>query len=570
MKANEQYPHVALGEQYARDVVNGKTPACKWVRLACERHFRDKKRKDWNFKFDRGLAESKCEFMELFPHTKGKWAALAEPFFLEAWQCFLVLSIFGWIYKSGPKKGKRRFNRGMLIVPRKNGKSDMAARIALAMFADDGEFGAEVYSGATSEKQAWEVFRPAHLMASRTPEFIEHYGVGIMKSNLHIIANGSRFEPVIGKPGDGASVSCAVVDEYHEHLDDTLFDAMETGMAAREQPLCLIITTAGDNLGGPCYSLMKDLEKVLESTTENETFWGIIYTIDAGDDWTTEQALRKANPNYGVSVDVDRLRIKQHEAIRNSRKQGVFQTKHLDVWVGARQAYFNMHAWHASARTDILVDQFKGNRLSVGMDLASTKDIAALVLLFSLPEDRYAAFGRFYVPEAAIANGVNEHYAGWAREGWLIVTEGSMIDYIRIEDDILAIHKEFGITDLGFDPAYAQRTIQGLMKEGIPCTDLRPTVLNFSAAMKHLDGLILTAVPTESQPVPQKLFMHNADPCFTWQMANVISKTDQKDNVYPNKERPEAKIDGPVALIMAMNRALAPLPARQEFQTLFL
>lgn len=563
------HPHVDLGEAYARDVRARKIPACKWVRLACDRHRRDRTRKDWIFKFDPVLAERKMEFMELFPHTKGKWAATNERFVLQPWQCFLVMSIFGWIHKSGPKKGKRRFTRCMLVVPRKNGKSAIAALIGLAMFADDQEFGAECYSGATSEKQAWEVFRPAHLMAQRTPEFVEHYGVGVMKSNLHIIANGSRFEPVIGKPGDGASVSCAIIDEYHEHLDDTLFDAMETGMAAREQPLCLIITTAGDNLGGPCYALLKDLEKILEQTTENETFFGIEYTIDAdADDWTSEAALRKANPNYGVSVDIDRLKIKQLEAMRNARKQGIFQTKHLNMWIGARQAYFNIHAWHASGR-NILIDSYKGNRLSMGMDLASTKDIAALAMLFSLPNGRYAAFARCYVPEAAIANGVNEHYAGWAREGWLIVTDGAMIDYIRIEEDVLAIHKQFGITDLGFDPAYAQRTVQGLMKEGIPCTEVRPTVLNFSAPMKHLDGLILSALPTESQPA-RFLFEHNNDPCATWQMSNVVSKTDQKDNVYPNKERPEAKIDFSVALIMSMNRALAPAPASKQYQTLFL
>jgi phage terminase large subunit-like protein len=564
------YAHVALAEQYVSDVIAEKIPACKWVKLACERHRRDRKRKDWNYKFDSWIAETKCRFVELFPHTKGKWAALAQPFVLQPWQCFLVCSLFGWIHKSGPKKGKRRFTRCMLLVPRKNGKSDLAARIALAMFADDNEFGAEVYSGATSEKQAWEVFRPAHLMAQRTPAFIEHYGVGVMKTNLHIIANGSRFVPIKGKPGDGASVSCGIIDEYHEHDDDTLFDALETGMAAREQPLGLIISTAGDNLAGPCYALLKDLEKILDQTIDNENFWGIEYTIDDGDDWTSEYALRKANPNFGVSVDIERLKIKQREAMRNARKQGVFQTKHLDMWVGARQAYFNIHAWHASGRNDIQIEQFKGCRLSIGMDLASTKDIAALALLFSLPDGKFAAFGRFYVPEAAIMNNINEHYQGWARDGWLIVTDGSMIDYIRIEEDIEMLHKQFGITDLAFDPAYAQRTVQGLMVKGIPCTEVRPTVLNFSAAMKHLDGLILTAIPTETQPVPQKLFMHNSDPCFTWQMSNVVSKTDQKDNVYPNKERPEAKIDGAVALIMALNRALAPASSEAQFQTMFL
>jgi len=537
--------HVELGEKYARDVISGKILACKWVKLACQRHFNDKKRKDWNYQFVAAKAERVAKFLELFPHTKGKWAEHNEPFILQPWQCFLVLSIFGWVHKNGPKKGKRRFTRALLLVPRKNGKSDLAARIGLNMFADDREFGAEVYSGATSEVQAWEVFRPARLMAERTKAFQEHYGAAVMKSNIHILRNGSRFEPIIGKPGDGASPSCAIIDEYHEHLDDTLFDTMETGMAAREQPLSLVITTAGDNLSGPCYSLLKDLEKILEGTTENDAFWGIVYTVDPEDDWTTEAALRKANPNYGVSVDVDRVKIKQAEAIRNSRKQGVFQTKHLNVWVGARQAFFNIHAWHACAKPAIRPEHYKGNRLFIGLDLASTKDIAAVKMLFAIEGGRYASFGRFYIPEAAIENGANEHYAGWAKDGRLIVTDGNMIDYRQIEADILELHSQFGISELAFDPAYAQMMVQRLGEQGITCVELRPTVLNFSAPMKHLDGLILSG-----------LIEHDGDPCMTWQMSNVVSKTDQKDNVYPNKERPEAKIDGPVALIMAMARAM--------------
>lgn len=552
-----KYPHVETGEKYAREVLSGKIPACKWVKLAADRHFRDKSRKDWAYKFDPEKAEKVSQFCELFPHTKGKWAASKEPFMLQPFQCFITLSVFGWVHKEGPKKGKRRFTRALVLLPRKNGKSDLFARFGLHMLSNDGEFGAEVYSGATSESQAWEVFRPARLMAERTVEFQEFYGVEVMKSNLHILKNGSRFEPIIGKPGDGASPSCAIIDEYHEHLDDTLFDTMETGMVAREQPLSLVITTAGDNLGGPCYSLTKDLEKILEGTVENETFWGIQYTIDEGDSWDSEEALRKANPNYGVSVDADALKGKQLEAIRNSRKQGVFQTKHLNVWVGARQAFFNIHAWQACGKAGRRPEDYKGRRLIVGLDLASTKDIAAVMLMFELPSGKSACFGRFYVPETAIENGTNEHYAGWAKDGHLIVTDGSMIDYQRIEEDILALHGRYGIAEIAFDPAYAQMMVQRLMAKGICCVEVRPTVLNFSAPMKHLDGLILDGK-----------IEHDGDPCMTWQMSNVVSKTDQKDNVYPNKERPEAKIDGPVALIMAQSRAMVKEPDR-KYQMMF-
>jgi phage terminase large subunit-like protein len=538
-----KYPHVVAAEKYVKQVLADKIPACKWTRLACSRHEADKKRKLW--KFDKKRAEDACRFVERFPHTKGKWAAANEPFVLEPWQCFLVVSVFGWVDRV---TDKRRFRRALLLVPRKNGKSDLAARIGLYMFAADKEFGAEVYSGATSEKQAWEVFRPAKLMAERSQAFQEFYGVQAMKSNLHIPGNGSRFEPVIGKPGDGASPSCAIVDEYHEHPDDTLLDTMMTGMGAREQPLALIITTAGDNLGGPCYAMQQDLQKVLEGTVEDDRLWGVIYGIDEEDDWSTEAANIKANPNYNISVSAQFLRDEQAAAIRNSAKQGIYKTKHQNVWLGATNAYFNLESWKACMRAGITAEDFKGRRLFAGLDLASTKDIAAIAMLFEIePQKEYAFFGKFYLPEAAIARGANQHYQGWAHDGHLILTPGDMIDYDRIEKDIAEIHAGFNIAELGFDPRYAPMLVQHLMSQKITCVQVPPHASNLSGPMQLMDGLILA-----------KRIRHDGNPAMTWMVSNVVNGANKvKDVVYPNKERADAKIDGPVALMLALNRAIA-------------
>lgn len=165
----------------------------------------------------------------------------------------------------------------LLLVPRKNGKSALAAAIGLYMLVADGEHGAEVYSGATSEKQAWEVFRPAKLMAQRSPALLSHFGLTVNAKNLHVLGNGSRFEPIIGTPGDGASPSCAIVDEYHEHPTDVLYSTMETGMGAREQPLMLVITTAGDNIAGPCYSMQQEAQAMLEGTRPDDEMFALIY-----------------------------------------------------------------------------------------------------------------------------------------------------------------------------------------------------------------------------------------------------------------------------------------------------
>jgi len=331
--------HVAIGNKYAREVVDGKIPACKWIKLACKRHLDDLKRADWQFRFDEAKAVRACKFIELMPHTKGKWAAKGELLKLSPWQCFMTICVFGWVRS---ESGNRRFRRALLVVPRKNGKSAFAAAIGLYMLAADKEFGAEVYSGATSEKQAWEVFRPARLMATKNEAMRQHYGIEVNASNINILSDASRFEPVVGKPGDGASPSCSIVDEYHEHTTDELLDTMETGMGAREQPLSLIITTAGTNTAGPCYALQLEAQRMLEGVTTNHEFFALIYGIDPTDDWSTEAALRKANPNLDVSVALDFLSGRQREAVDSSRKQSVFQTKHLNVWVGAREAYFNV------------------------------------------------------------------------------------------------------------------------------------------------------------------------------------------------------------------------------------
>jgi phage terminase large subunit-like protein len=428
-------------------------------------------------------------------------------------------------------------------VPRKNGKSDVAARVGNAMLTADDEYGAEVYSGATTEKQAWEVFRPARLMALKQDEFRAHYGVEVNAKSIVIPRNGSRFEPIIGDPGDGASPSCAIVDEYHEHDTDRLYDTMETGMGAREQPLMLMITTAGDNMAGPCYALQKESERVLSGEQTNDELFALIYTIDDTDQWDTVEALKKANPNYDVSVSSEFLQSRLQDAINNSRKQGVFKTKHLNIWVGAREAYYNVEWWKA-CKQDTRLEDYEGELCFVGMDLASKVDIAALELIFPL-DGKYVRFGKYYLPEAALEPKENEHYRGWAADGWLTITEGNIIDFNEIKSDILDLSSKYQIDEVAYDPHQATMLVTELMKEGVKCIEVRPTVLNFSEPMKELDGLM-----------KDKRIIHNGDPIMSWMVSNVVAKEDAKDNVYPRKEQERNKIDGVIAHLMALNRAL--------------
>lgn len=541
--------HVEAANRYARDVVKGKVPACGWVVKACQRHLDDLERaKDraWPYRFDPDAGERACRFIELLPHTKGKWAAKRETLKLEPWQCFKTVSIFGWLRKSD---GMRRFRTALILEPRKNGKSAWAAGVGLYMLLADGEHGAEVYSGATTEKQAWEVFRPARLMAQKVPALQSAYGLQVNASNLHVLGNESRFEPIIGRPGDGSSPHCALIDEYHEHDTDDMVSTMVTGMGAREQPLLLIITTAGTNIAGPCYQTVVEARRMLDGAADDPELFALMYGVDPDDDWTKPESLKKANPNFDVSVKGEFLLSQQRDAINNARKASAFRTKHLNEWVFAKEAYFNLAWWMEAAEPGLSIDDFVGQPCTVGLDLASKNDLASATFLFRRPGGGFAAFTRCYVPEKAIEAEATGNYAKWQRAGELIATDGNIIDHERIKEDLIAAHERFQIEGVGFDIANATMLVVALMNEGLPMQQVKQTVVDMSEPMKEVEALIRS-----------RRLAHDGGECFAWQIGNVVAKPDAKDNVYPRKERAENKIDAAVALIMAMRLQMAEGP----------
>ena len=337
LRIKKKHPLAAL--DYAKRVVAGDILACKWVTLSCQRFIDDLSRSD--VVFNESKAQKACNFIETLPHVKGRWAGKREAIKLEPWQQFVVCNIFGWYGADG----NRRFSRAFLLVSRKNAKSTLAAGIGLYCFVCDDEFGSEVYSGATSEKQAWEVFRPAKQMVERTDALREHFDISVNAKSLTVLSDGSRFEPLIGKPGDGGSPSLAIVDEYHEHDSDDLYQTMETGQGARENPLMLVISTAGSNLSGPCHEMQRDAERVLESQIQDDALFAIVYCADKEDSWDSDDALYKANPNIDVSVSSTFLKTQRELAKRSAIKQAHFRTKHLNEWVGSRSPWMNMLAW---------------------------------------------------------------------------------------------------------------------------------------------------------------------------------------------------------------------------------
>ncbi|MBT9154464.1 MAG: hypothetical protein DDT39_01140 [Firmicutes bacterium] len=517
------------------------------MRLACERQRRDLARKDWQYRFDVDAAERVCQFIELLPHVKGEKASRRELIALEDWQCFFLTTVFGWL----DRYGYRRYKTAYVEVPRKNAKSTISSGVALYMLAADGEAGAEVYSAATTKEQARIVFGDARQMVIRSPELRQGAAV---QASMHAVfqsSSGSTFKALSRDQDgnlDGLNVHCGIVDELHAHKDRGVWDVLVTATGARRQPLLWAITTAGFNRAGICYEQRSYVTKILDRVTEDDCYFGSIWTIDDDDDPFDPASWAKANPNWGVSVMPESIERNARVALQMASAQNNFLTRHLNIWVNADTSWMNMTAWEAVSDPDLEDSSFEGEPCIVACDLATRTDIASVMRLFTRKIDgvtHYYAFGRHYLPEGAAEDGRSSHYAGWAKEGRMVLTPGQVTDFSYIEDEIKDTARRFRVTDAAFDPWQAAQIMQRLQADGLPVLEYRQTVQNMSAPMKELEALVLSG-----------RFHHDGDPVLTWMVSNVVCHTDAKGNVYPRKEQLQNKIDGVVALIMALGRAL--------------
>ncbi|NMY89817.1 terminase large subunit [Pseudomonas oryzihabitans] len=554
--AKTKTPNVDKALAWARSVLKGKVPACRYVHQAIQRHFddvSDSRGNGYPFKFDPAKAEKKLKLIQLLPHTKGEWAFKRQLITLEPWQAFGMAVTFGWVRK---KTGFRRFRESYWEVPRKNGKSVIAAGVGISMFVADGEFGGEVYSGATTEKQAWEVFRPARLMVKRSPMLIEAAGIEVNASNMNVPAEGSRFEPLIGNPGDGASPSCAIIDEFHEHDSSAQYDTMLTGMGARRQPLMFIITTAGANIEGPCYDKRRQVIEMLSGAVPDPELFGYIWTLDEGDDWTDPKNLAKANPCMGVSVFQEYLESQLARAIRSARFTNTFKTKHLNLWVSAKAGFFNVENWKACEDKTLSLEQFEGQECILGFDLARKLDMNSMARLFWRVIDGkihyYSVAPGFWVPEDTAYDTDNrrmaERFQKWINTGDLQVTAGAEIDYREIFEEAKEANQAAPVLESPIDPHGATNLSHQLDDEGLTPVTIVQNYTNMSDPMKELEAAIESG-----------RFHHDGNPIMTWCIGNVVGKNlpGNDDVVRPIKQGDDNKIDGAVALIMAVGRAMA-------------
>ncbi len=437
--------HVEAANRYVRDVLSGKIPACKFVRQACERQLNDLEKfsgEGADYYFSGEAAEEICNFIEQLPHVKGEWARRREKIKLWPWQQFILTTVFGW----KKANGLRRFRMAYIEVPRKNAKSTLSAGIGLYGLTKDGEIGAEVYSAATTRDQAKIVFADAQQMARKTKGLEVKYGLRVNAHNISVLERASKFEALSaeGETLDGLNVHVGIIDELHAHRTRQVFDVIETATGSRAQPLIWSITTAGSNRSGICYEQRTYITKILDSVVEDESYFGIIYTIDAEDDWTSEDAWKKANPNYGVSIYPDDIARLATKAMQLPSAQNNFLTKRLNVWVNADTAWMDMRAWERCGNPELSMDEFEGEPCIIAVDLASKIDLAAMCAIFQR-EGHYFTFWKYYLPEAAIENASNSQYAGWANSGRITITPGNVIDFGQIEEDLKALCSRFQV-----------------------------------------------------------------------------------------------------------------------------
>lgn len=433
------------------------------------------------------------------------------------------------------------------MVPTHN--STLSSGVALYMTGFDNEGGAEVYAAATGEKQARIVFDDAANMVRKLPSLKKIFGV--YQDNIHILASASKFEPVAANASllDGLNPHCVIMDEVHAHRTRALYDVMKSAMGARSQPMLWQITTAGFNLAGIGYEQHQYLCKILEGSNADDSFFGIIYSLDEGDDWTNPEIWRKANPNFGVSVHPDYLESFCLKAKDTPSNLTNFLTKHLCKWVNADVAWMNMDYWHKAKQTQYTLEDFEHEPCWMGMDLASRDDVASVALVFKR-DGKYYSFGKHYLPADLVeerAHSTHAHYSKWAYSGQFTLTDGDTTDYGHIRDDILELAARFHVQSIGYDRYNATQLVSELQASGLHevLVEIPQSARELSDPMKEAFSLIKTG-----------RLLHDGNEAMTWMVSNVACHEDRNENIFPVKSARHLKIDGAVALILAIKRAI--------------
>ena len=555
-------------ELYIQGVLSGEIVCSRFVRLAVERHVHDLKtgheRGLW---FNRAAAEHAIGYFRFTCHSKGEWAGkVFEP---GPWQMFIHWCVFGW-YKTD---GRRRFREVYEEVARKNGKTTKLAGTALYMLDGDGEPGADIYAAATKRDQAKLMHSEAVKMVKASPLLRRRLKPGV--NNIHVLSTNSKFEP-LGADGDtmdGLNVQAGFVDELHAHKTREVCDRIETATASRRQPIIWYITTAGSNHLSICWEKRDYIRKILLGFDKDDGFkddsvFGVIFTLDTKldwpdlltkdeaakegaegvleDQWDDEKVWIKANPNLGVSVDLEDLRRKAKKAAETPTALNAFLNLHLNIWTKAVVRWMPMNSYDLSAGT-VDLEELRGRVCYGGLDLAATTDLCALVLAFPFP-DGVKVLPYFWMPkDTMIAKEKADKvpYSTWEKRGLIYATPGNVVDYEFITKKLYEVRALFDLKELAYDEWGSAKIINDLNQLGTTLVCFRQGFKSFSPPMKDMMTYVL-----------QRKFHHGGNAILRWNFDNIVAERDAADNVKPNKAKSFMRIDGAVASIMAFDRVM--------------
>ncbi len=524
-------------------MLEGREPAGLLLRQAVERQQRDMARQvtdpAWPYRWSDWHACDVCAFLELLPHVEGRWATPS--IHLEPAQVWILTTIFGWRQKDDPHR--RRFSMVYIELARKGAKSTLTAGVSLYCLTRDRELGPQIVIGATTGQQALKVFKPAKTMVERTATLRAAFTLEPLAWSIACHENGGSIQPINARAStqDGWNPHVGILDELHAHKTRDLFEVIRTAFGARENALLWMITTAGTDLTGVCYEQRSLVAKILQGLVEADHYFGVIYTLDEGDDPFDEAVWKKANPLLGVTPSLEKLREAALEAKHSPDSLAGFKTKRLNLWGGAASAWLNLAAWDACADTTLRLEDFAGADCWVGGDLSDNNDMTAVVLVFTR-DDRWVVFPTFYLPAGLVKQeGRTAHYYAWSQRGLLQLTEGTYIDKKRVEADIRGHCDRFNVLGIRCDQ-WSPQLVANLANDGYPAAILPKHSKNWTLPAKELETRI-KAGPTR--------FVHPGDPILRWMASNAVVSKRVDGSLLTKKESANSpnKIDGIDALI---------------------